>query len=157
LNPRENMLSHSAIDMNPRSISLKGMSLVVLALLGLTLAQAADKPPNNRTDETVVHHVNPEAAQKLVAENKMVVLDIRTPEEFKAGHIAGATNINFRAADFAKQIGALSKDKTYLLHCASGNRSTQSLPVFKQHEFKSLYHLDGGMKAWEKAGLPVAK
>lgn len=133
------------------------MSLLVLAALGFTIAQAAEKPPTNRTDATVVQHVNPEAAQKLVATNKLVILDIRTPEEFQAGHIAGATNINFRAPDFAKQIAALPKDKTYLLHCASGNRSTQSLPVFKQHEFKSLYHLDGGMKAWEKAGLPVAK
>ena len=140
--------------MNRRNISLKSVSLIVLALLGFTVSQAAEK---QETNETVVRHVSPKAAQKLVAENKVVVLDIRTPEEFKAGHIAGATNINFQATDFAKQIAALPRSETYLLHCASGNRSTQSLPVFKKHEFTTLYHLDGGMKAWEKAGLPVQR
>ena len=84
-----------------------------------------------------------------------MVLDIRTPEEFAAGHIAGATNINFRAADFEKAIAALDKNQTYVLHCASGNRSTQSLPTFSKLEFKSVCHLDGGIKAWQKATLPV--
>jgi rhodanese-related sulfurtransferase len=146
--------------MNRHYTSLKKLSLAALATLGVSVAQSAEKPasqPDKPAAEAAVRHVNPEAAQKLVAEKGVVVLDIRTREEFKARHIAGATNINFRAPDFAKQIAALPKDKPYLLHCASGNRSTQLLPVFKQHDFKSLYHLDGGMKAWEKAGLPVTK
>jgi rhodanese-related sulfurtransferase len=50
--------------------------------------------------ETNVIHINAQQAQKLISDKKVVVLDIRTPEEFAAGHIAGATNINFRAADF---------------------------------------------------------
>ena len=107
------MLLHSPAVMNHRNISFKSISLVVLTVLGFTLAQAADKPDNG-TDETVLYHINPKSAQKLVAEAKIGILDIRTPEEFKAGHIAGATNINFRAPDFAKQIAALPKSKTIL-------------------------------------------
>ena len=87
----------------------------------------------------------------------MVVLDIRTPAEFAAGHIAGATNINFNSPDFAKAISGLSTNKIYLVHCASGKRSSQALPVFKKLKLPSLYQLDGGIKAWEKAGLPVEK
>jgi rhodanese-related sulfurtransferase len=105
--------------------------------------------------ETNVIHINAQQAQKLIADKKVVVLDIRTPEEFAAGHIAGATNINFRAADFEKAIAALDKNQTYVLHCASGNRSTQSLPTFSKLEFKSVCHLDGGIKAWQKEKLPV--
>jgi rhodanese-related sulfurtransferase len=105
--------------------------------------------------ETNVTHINAQQAQKLIADKKVVVLDIRTPEEFAAGHIAGATNINFRAADFEKAIAALDKNQTYVLHCASGNRSTQSLPTFSKLEFKSICHLDGGIKAWQKERLPV--
>ncbi len=105
--------------------------------------------------ETNITHINAERAQKLIAEKKVVVLDIRTPEEFAAGHIAGATNINFRAADFEKTLAALDKNKTYVLHCASGNRSTQSLPTFSKLGFNSVCHLDGGIKAWQKAKLPV--
>jgi rhodanese-related sulfurtransferase len=43
------------------------------------------------------------------------------------------------------------------VHCASGGRSTHSLALFKKHQFQSIYHLDGGIKAWQKAGLPVEK
>ena len=110
-----------------------------------------------RAAETNVNHVNAVQAQKLIAEKKVVVLDVRTPEEFAAGHIAGATNLNFRSPDFAKAVSGLDTNKTYLLQCASGNRSTQALPTFQKLQFQSLYHLDGGIKGWEKAGLPVEK
>jgi len=102
-------------------------------------------------------HVDPQQAQKLVAEKKVVVLDIRTPGEFASGRIAGAKNIDFQAADFEQQIDRLDKSKSYLVHCASGGRSSHSLPLFKTHQFLSVYHLDGGIKAWQKAGLPVEK
>ena len=126
--------------------SLKRLVQLFVAAGCVTCASAAD---------TNVNHVNAEQARKLIADKKVVVLDLRTPEEFAAGHIAGATNLNFRAANFEKAIAALDKNQTYLLHCASGNRSTQALPAFKKLEFKSLYHLDGGIKAWQRARLPV--
>ena len=121
------------------------VQLMVLACC-ITCANAA---------ETNVTHINVAEAQKLIADKKVVVLDIRTPEEFAAGHIAGATNINFRAADFEKALTALDKKQTYVLHCASGNRSTQALPTFNKLGFSSVCHLDGGIKAWQKAKLPV--
>jgi len=109
------------------------------------------------TNTNIVHHVNPAEAQNLIADKKVVVVDVRTPKEFSAGHIAGATNINFLATDFAKTITGLDTNKTYLVHCAVGGRSTQALPLFEKLQFQSVYHLDGGIKAWEKAGLPVEK
>ena len=121
------------------------VQLMVLACC-ITCANAA---------ETNVTHINVAEAQKLIADKKVVVLDIRTPEEFAAGHIAGATNINFRAADFEKALTALDKKQTYVLHCASGNRSTQASPTFNKLGFSSVCHLDGGIKAWQKAKLPV--
>jgi phage shock protein E len=71
--------------------------------------------------------------------------------------IAGAKNIDFLAPDFEQRIDTLDKSKSYLVHCASGGRSTHSLALFKKHSFQSVYHLDGGIKAWQKAGLPVDK
>jgi phage shock protein E len=132
--------------MNNQITSFKRLVRLLVAAGCLTCASATD---------TNVTHINAEQAQKLIAEKKAIVLDIRTPEEFAAGHIAGSTNINFRAADFEKTLAALDKNQTYLLHCASGNRSTQALPTFNKLEFKSICHLDGGIKAWQKAKLPV--
>jgi len=105
----------------------------------------------------MVQHVDAKQAQKLIDDKKVVVLDIRTPGEFSTGRIAGAKNIDFQAPDFEQKIETLDKSKSYLVHCASGGRSSHSLLLFKKHQFESIYHLDGGIKAWQKAGLPVEK
>ena len=116
---------------------------------------AAEPAPSQSSNS--IHHVDAREAQKLVTDKSVVVLDIRTPQEFNQGRIAGAKNIDFQAPDFEQRIETLDKSKSYLVHCASGGRSTHSLALFKKHSFQSVYHLDGGIKAWQKAGLPVEK
>jgi phage shock protein E len=134
------------------------LGVLAIAIIGLYPGAArADQKTNTPTVITVVTNVQVEVAAKLVAEGKVIVLDVRTAEEFSEGHIAGATNINFMAKDFATQVGQLDRDKVYLLHCASGGRSKRCLPQLKQLGFKQIYHLDGGFSAWEEAGKPVAK
>ena len=131
-------------------VTLSRVLLGSAVMLWLAAATAGDYA-------TDAQHVDAKQAQKLVAEKKVVVLDIRTPGEFNKGRIAGAKNIDFLAPDFEQRIETLDKTKSYLVHCASGGRSTHSLALFKKHDFHSIYHLDGGFKAWEKAGLPVEK
>ena len=105
-----------------------------------------------------VKNVSAEEAEKLLKEKKdVVVIDLRTEAEFKTGHIAGAKNIDFLDNEFAKQIGALDKAKTYLVHCGSGRRSTKALEAFHAQKFSSILHLNEGFKAWEAAGKPVEK
>jgi rhodanese-related sulfurtransferase len=123
---------------------------IVSLLLPFAHAQAQEKP-------AAVEHVNPAEAQKLIAEKEVRVLDLRTPEEFAAGHIADAQNIDFRAPDFEQKIAALEKTPRYVVHCSSGNRSSKALPLLEKHGFEHIYHLDGGFIAWEKAGLPMVK
>lgn len=57
----------------------------------------------------------------------LVVLDVRTPEEFASGHLAGATMIDFSAADFTAKVSDLDRAKPYLVYCHSGNRSGQAV------------------------------
>ena len=130
--------------------------LVTLALLtgtAATPAAAADK-----STPAAIQHVDAAGGEKLLGEKQgTVVLDIRTAKEFAAGHIAAARNLDFYAADFEKQLADLDRTKTYLVHCASGGRSGRSLEAFKKLKFESVYHLDGGFNAWQRAGKPVAK
>ena len=105
---------------------------------------------------TSVVHVDAAAAGRLLSTNRtVVVLEVRTPREFAEGHIKGATNVNFNADKFSAEIGKLDRGQSYLVHCAAGGRSTKSLEVFQKLGFKSIYHLDGGLKAWQDAGQPV--
>lgn len=130
------------------------IAFVVLLLLGQGLVLAGDA--TNFPPYTIKHLAAPEAA-KLVAQGGLIVLDVRTPKEFAAGHIAGATNIDYYATNFVAQLGQLDKSKPYLLHCASGARSTKCLPHLELQGFKYILHLDGGFNAWQAAGNPVEK
>ena len=100
-------------------------------------------------------------ASKLIESRQndpdFVILDVRTPSEFAAGHIAGARLLNFNAPDFADKIKELPRDKTYLVYCRSGNRSAKAVKLMQANGFSDLINMDGGMLDWEKAGLPVTK
>ena len=124
-----------------------------------TYGQGNDGPSNKQTEQKVaVKNIDANEADKLLKENKkVVVLDVRTPKEFTAGHITGATNLNFYDADFEKKLTALEKTQPYLVHCAVGGRSAKARELMKTLQFKSIYHLEGGLKAWEKAGKPVER
>lgn len=136
-------------------------SLVLLAAALLTsrlLAEDAPQAAPVTVPAVVAKNVSPDEAEKLLKDNpKVVVLDVRTPEEFVKGHIAGAKNVDFKAPDFAEKIAALDKGKTYLVHCAVGGRSSKTLDTMRDKNFTALYHLNEGFKAWEKAGKPVEK
>lgn len=121
------------------------------------VAADPEAPAGSSPSKSSVTHVDPATAEKRIAESRVVVLDIRTPQEYAAGHLAGARNLDFNGADFAQKLAQLDRNQTYLVHCASGRRSTQSLETFQKLGFTSVLHLDGGIKAWTKAGKPIQK
>jgi rhodanese-related sulfurtransferase len=85
------------------------------------------------------------------------VIDVRSNEEFAAGHLRDAKNIPL--ADLANRIGELdkSKTKTVIVVCQSGARADKAARQLKAAGFEDVYSLDGGMTAWTAAGLPVTK
>lgn len=97
----------------------------------------------------------PEAAETIAANPDHIILDVRTPEEFAGGHIAGAINIDFYAADFADRIAQLDPDSSYVLYCRSGNRSGETAKLMTDLEFGSVDEIDGGVLSWTAAGLPL--
>ena len=102
-------------------------------------------------------HVKADEAAKIIANGKVAVIDVRTPDEFKEGHIQGAKNIDIMSKDFETQLGKLDRTQPTLVHCQAGGRSTRALKVFEKLGFTNLIHLDDGFGGWEAAGKPVAK
>lgn len=94
---------------------------------------------------------------KAVAESPdITLLDIRTSGEFASGAIAGAKNIDwYNGENFKSEVSKLNKDKPVYMYCASGNRSGSAIELLKAMGFKEVYHLQGGMGAWRRAGYPV--
>ena len=91
------------------------------------------------------------------ARDKVVVLDIRTAKEFGEGHLKGAKNINFLGKEFKDELAKLDKDRTYVMHCQSGGRSSRAKKVFQELGFKKVLHIQDGYRAWASAGFPVEK
>lgn len=91
-----------------------------------------------------------EFKRKMKGKNT-VVLDVRTYPEVRRGKIKGAKQIDIRQADFSKKIQALDKNKTYLVYCRSGMRSSMACKSMVKRGFTELYNLKGGFIAWENA------
>lgn len=126
---------------------MKRRFFLIVACLFPMLATAAEPVKNVTSDE----------AAKLVAENKVTVLDVRTPEEFEEGHIKGAKNVDIMDKGFEKKLATVDKSKPVLVHCQAGGRSKRSLPKLEQAGFGQIYHLEEGFAGWQKAGKPVEK
>ena len=95
-------------------------------------------------------------AAKL-SEAGVVLLDVRTDEEFKDGHLKGAIQIDFHHSDFPDQISKLDKEKTYAVYCRSGHRSGETVKYMISNGFKSAFNLAGGIIAWNENGNQVVK
>jgi len=90
-----------------------------------------------------------------IADPAVVVLDVRTPDEFSAGHIERAINIHIYAQDFDAQVGALDRQSTYAVYCRSGVRSVTAMNRMTELGFKSFYHLTDGILGWISSDQPV--
>lgn len=139
---------------------------VVLGLLAPAIALSAcgsdDAPVTTpaaaeSTSSTGLVTVGPVAAASVLenAPADLVVLDIRTPEEFAEGHLEGATLLDFYDPGFADGLAELDPDVPYLLYCRSDNRSGQTMELMRDLGFAEVTEVDGGILAWAGAGLPV--
>lgn len=135
---------------------LRTLSFVATTLLVITGCGTADPEVSAAQGASGMTIEDVEVSELLSADGSdHVVLDVRTPEEFNAGHIPGAVNINIDGADFAGAVGALDRDTTYVVHCAANvpqGRSERAMSVMQELGFARLKNMVGGIGAWNKAG-----
>ena len=137
---------------------MKMLSLLCALVLAPILTSCGEPAAPGTAATGAPKNITVNEAEKLIKDDpKVVVLDVRTPDEFSAGHIKGAKNIDFNGNDFEKQIEGLDKSKTYIVHCAAGGRSAQACKIIEQVKLPSVFHMNEGFKAWESAGKPVDK
>lgn len=129
------------------------IAVVILLVAGLALyMNSLTSVPEGYVDYQAVE------AQSALADNPDVrILDVRTPAEFKAGHIKGAENIDFRAKNFEERLSTLDKDARYFIYCRTGNRSGAVLGIMRRLGFSNVWHLKHGVVDWGKSGLPLVQ
>ncbi len=96
-------------------------------------------------------------ATRLMNQPGTLVLDVRQPQEFAAGHLPKARHIPL--GDLAARIGEIAKfkDKPVIVTCRSGARAGSACRALKKAGFTSVHNLKGGVPAWEQANLPVER
>jgi rhodanese-related sulfurtransferase len=96
--------------------------------------------------------IGPEVAAARLARGEAIALDVREPEEWAAGRIAGALHIPM--GELSHRAGELPRDRELIAVCRSGSRSARVTDALERAGFR-VVNLDGGMKAWRRSGLPV--
>lgn len=87
----------------------------------------------------------------------ITLIDVRTPEEYKEGHIKNAVNINIYDDDFITKTVAFDKSKPIYVYCKKGGRSAKAAQKLKEAGFQKIYDLDGGISQWLENDLKVVK
>jgi rhodanese-related sulfurtransferase len=102
-----------------------------------------------QTSSPILKDLNVTEFKTKIDENKGIILDVRTPEEYKQGHIKNATTINFYDDNFKDQVEKLPKNKPILVYCKGGNRSAKAANILKYLGYSEIYNLKGGITAWK--------
>ena len=102
--------------------------------------------------QAAITTVGVEEFAKNMEQKEVRLIDVRTPTEYAAGHLVGAENIDVKAVDFAERINGL--DGTVAVYCRGGKRSLMAAEQLAKQGC-TVYNLDGGILAWQKAGKPT--
>ena len=128
-------------------------SIALLLCLACPVFAASPEPP-----VPVFREATPAESKAFVEKTRdCLVLDVRTPYEYRKGHIDGARLIDFYGDRFDAELKKLDRSKPVLLYCASGGRSATTRDRMKQVGFTHVVHLTDGFNSWKKAGLPVSQ
>ncbi|MBV9190411.1 MAG: rhodanese-like domain-containing protein [Betaproteobacteria bacterium] len=101
--------------------------------------------------------VNTTQATHLINREDALVVDVREPNEFAAGHVLGAKNLPLARLDAPGAELAKKKERPVIVYCDGGERSAKALATLKKQGFTHVANLSGGLGAWQQAGLPVEK
>jgi len=93
----------------------------------------------------------------LQKDRSLVVLDVRTADEFKEGHIIGALNIDIRREDAFARIDKLNRNVSYIVYCRTNHRSGMAVDHMMKSGFKKMYQMMDGFPGWVENKLPIQK
>lgn len=137
----------------------KNFKVIILLILATTqISKATAKPLQSFTQQpgAVTQTVDSKRAKLILSKQpQAILLDVRTPEEYAAGHLKNALNLNYNATDFATHLSKLDKNKPYLVYCAMGGRSSEAAKLMQDLGFRQVINVSEGYISLKKAGIPV--
>ena len=131
-----------------------GTALIWIMFVGLVALCCSNEETVNETATSVSPQ---ELVQMMDANEDILILDVRTAEEYAVGHIAGSVNIPHREISY--RLGELEeyRNKPVVVYCVVGGRAGLAEGTLREAGFTNLLDLTGHMTAWDSLGLPVAR
>ncbi|WP_164969643.1 thioredoxin domain-containing protein [Aquirufa rosea] len=126
-------------------------SLLFSLFISLTLFSCS-QPAGKGLEDISANDFN----QGIKSQSTAQILDVRTPDEYAGGHIAGAISADISSEAFQKAAEALDKTKPVYVYCLSGGRSSQAAKQLVDMGFSDVKNLGGGILAWNAASLPLS-
>lgn len=138
------------ISFNFSNKKLKMTRILSFILIAVSLMASCQHRLSSASKVSKSGVVKKEVFKEIIGLSKVQLVDVRTPEEFLAGHIDKAKNINFNDPNFKQTIAtSLNKNKPVAIYCRSGRRSASALIILKEMGFKDIYDLEGGFLNWQ--------
>lgn len=139
---------------------MKTLFYLLLCATVLSSCANAQAPKSEETatsshDISQATNIDVHAAQQAIEQPHVVLLDVRTAEEFSQGHIPGAQNLDFYGSNFAEELKRQDPQQHYVVYCASGNRSQKAAKQMTELGFTQVQNVVGGFQAWQSQNLPV--
>lgn len=132
-----------------KTFNMKNLFFSLMAALGLCSGCTAQDGVEVLTPQEFI------AAAE--ADSAAVILDVRQPDEFAAGHLAKAINLDWlNPSAFSEGMAKLDKDHTYYIYCRSGRRSNAAASKMKREGFR-VFDMKGGYLQWTSEGRPVVR
>ena len=133
-------------------------AMIVLAVFAGCQAAGTDAAGGSKDLQTnIFQNVSTSTARSLITDTTgLVVLDVRTPEEYAGGHLENAINIDYKADSFRDRLGTLDKNKPYLVYCRTGKRSSESVKIMHDLGFTNVINLTGGITQWQSDGGAIS-
>ena len=143
--------------MKKRILLVIVLALVSALVLITSVAIAKDMTAKELVAEAKksICEISVSEAKALLDEGGYIFLDCRTSKEFKMGHIPGSMNIPRGLLEFKVPKKISDKDAKIIMYCKKGGRGCLATCTLCKMGYKSAKNMNGGWKAWEKAGYPV--
>ncbi len=122
-----------------------------LIIYAISINNVKSQAPNGSTVSVQ------EVKKSMDSKEKATIVDVRTPEEYKEGHLKNSVLLTLDAIDSESAHALPDKNQTLYVYCRSGHRSTQAVAQLQQMEYTHVHSMDGGITAWKKAGFQVIK
>ncbi len=130
------------------------LSVVILAIFSGCISDTKPIEKNQYTDVSV------QQGKAMIDRQEVFILDVRTKEEYAAGHIKGSTLLavqDIPKQELGEKLKEIPKESKILVYCRSGSRSAKASRILAENGFIMVYNMQGGITEWMNAGYEVEK